>query len=511
MVVYYLTLLSGGQTGLRKKMSVDEPARWLIGQGTQCDWVLNEVGVQPLHCLVETTCDAITVVALLGQIAVNDEAIDHHNPVSLKPGDHIKLGESKVRLALSVATDNSTQVKIQVKVQGHPANNVPGILPGKGFDNLDQPIKSKRRHSLQANSPSKRRRLPIRLPVFGAGLILVGASCYALVGNSGFSDGQSVPQQLTGMVSASWPSSLSDEVLSYIPERFASNTDAAQIQSAPRLTLQQAFEQSGLRVPGNRVGEASLMVFTRLGEVQADSAEHRETANAIQSGKLIHPIVAFKMGEKSYLTDKKGAVYFVNTRLPDGGRLVGIDKRYYTVENESGLYRYSTEHLKVLKDQEQVVATDLKLAQRPLHFRGNVSSKYDHFIRKASETYGVEAPLIKAVIQTESRFDPLAVSHVGAQGLMQIMPVTAKGLELSNPFSPEHNIMAGSKLLGRLLKKYEQNLDLALAAYNAGEGAVRKYNGVPPYKETMEYVVKVNLALDQYRGLVKAANTVAGN
>lgn len=93
-------------------------------------------------------------------------------------------------------------------------------------------------------------------------------------------------------------------------------------------------------------------------------------------------------------------------------------------------------------------------------------------------------------------FDLLVVFYVGVQGLMQIMLVIVKGLELSNLFLSEYNIMVGSKLLGCLLKKYEQNLDLVLVVYNVGEGVVRKYNGVFLYKEIMEYVVKVNLVLD---------------
>lgn len=104
------------------------------------------------------------------------------------------------------------------------------------------------------------------------------------------------------------------------------------------------------------------------------------------------------MGEKFYFIDKKGVVYFVNMWLLDGGWLVGIDKCYYIVENESGFYCYFIEYLKVLKDQEQVVVMDLKLFQCLLYFWGNVFSKYDYFICKVSEIYGVEVSLIKVVI-----------------------------------------------------------------------------------------------------------------
>lgn len=117
---------------------------------------------------------------------------------------------------------------------------------------------------------------------------------------------------------------------------------------------------------------------------------------------------------------------------------------------------------------------------------------YDSIIRQASQTYGVSEGLIKAVMHTESGFNVQARSPVGAQGLMQLMPATARRFNVSNAYDPQQNIMAGAKYLAWLLKRFNGNTTLALAGYNAGEGNVAKYKGVPPFRETQDYVRRVS-------------------
>lgn len=120
---------------------------------------------------------------------------------------------------------------------------------------------------------------------------------------------------------------------------------------------------------------------------------------------------------------------------------------------------------------------------------------FDEIISEAAERFQIPANLIRAIIKQESNFNANAVSKAGAGGLMQLMPQTAKGLGVQNVLDPYQNIMGGSKYLSQLLEKYNGNTDLALAAYNAGPGNVKRYGGVPPFKETQNYILKVKNSL----------------
>ena len=115
---------------------------------------------------------------------------------------------------------------------------------------------------------------------------------------------------------------------------------------------------------------------------------------------------------------------------------------------------------------------------------------YNELIASAAAAHGVDPILVQALIQVESNYQPRAKSHKGAMGLMQIMPATAREYKVRNAYDPKAHIEAGIKKLKGLLDKY-QVVDLALAAYNAGEGAVQKFNGIPPYRETRNYVAKI--------------------
>lgn len=124
-------------------------------------------------------------------------------------------------------------------------------------------------------------------------------------------------------------------------------------------------------------------------------------------------------------------------------------------------------------------------------------SQYDGYIKKAARNYEVDENLIHAVIRAESSYNPKAISPKGAVGLMQLMPETAKAYGVTDSFSPEENITGGTKYLKDLLDRYDGDLDRSIAAYNAGEGAVDKYKGVPPYSETIKYVQTVTNYLEE--------------
>ncbi|MBE7709228.1 MAG: lytic transglycosylase domain-containing protein [Cyanobacteria bacterium SIG32] len=131
----------------------------------------------------------------------------------------------------------------------------------------------------------------------------------------------------------------------------------------------------------------------------------------------------------------------------------------------------------------------------------NVSrAEIDNLISKYADKNGLDEDFVKAVINQESGFNPNATSHCGAMGLMQLMPSTAQGLGVTNAYDAEQNIEGGTKYLKGLMDRFGNDKQLALAAYNAGPNAVKKYGGIPPYAETQNYVKKVLSKYDTYKG-----------
>ncbi len=128
------------------------------------------------------------------------------------------------------------------------------------------------------------------------------------------------------------------------------------------------------------------------------------------------------------------------------------------------------------------------------------NTSYDKIIKQYANAHGVDPLLVKAVMKTESNFNPRAVSHKGAQGLMQLMPDTARFVNVTNPFDPEENIRGGTRYLKYLDEIFAGNVELILAAYNAGPGRVMEYNmNVPPYEETRTYIQRVKAYYNKLR------------
>lgn len=132
------------------------------------------------------------------------------------------------------------------------------------------------------------------------------------------------------------------------------------------------------------------------------------------------------------------------------------------------------------------------------------TSAYQAEIAAASREFGVEEAILRAIMHAESSYNPMALSHAGAQGLMQLMPATARRFGVTDSYNAGQNIRGGAQYLAWLLKRFNGNLTLAAAGYNAGEGAVDRHGGVPPYKETQRYVQRVAVLADRYRQAVAA-------
>ena len=132
--------------------------------------------------------------------------------------------------------------------------------------------------------------------------------------------------------------------------------------------------------------------------------------------------------------------------------------------------------------------------------KSGTRNAYDSYIAASAARHGVDPALMKAMMHTESAFNPNARSPVGAQGLMQLMPATARRFKVNNAWNPSENIEGSAKYIAWLMKRFNNNVEFAVAGYNAGEGNVDKYNGIPPFKETRNYVKSV---MSRYHSLYK--------
>jgi soluble lytic murein transglycosylase-like protein len=140
----------------------------------------------------------------------------------------------------------------------------------------------------------------------------------------------------------------------------------------------------------------------------------------------------------------------------------------------------------------------------PLFAHTQRELRFNDMVIKAAQRHNVDAALIKAIIMAESGYNHRAISKKGAVGLMQLMPSTASALGVTDPFNPELNVNGGVKYFKRLLNQFKGDLELALAAYNAGSGKVKKYNGIPPFKATRIYIQKVFKYYWYYKDVRKA-------
>ncbi len=163
----------------------------------------------------------------------------------------------------------------------------------------------------------------------------------------------------------------------------------------------------------------------------------------------------------------------------------------YSFVDENGVYHFTN-----VPADPRFTKTEFSHGSAIIHGRGakkaaGRSKNYHSIIKKAANSFGLDPALVKAVIRAESGGNPMAVSSKGALGLMQLMPGTAEELMVYDPLDPEENIWGGSQYLSRLLNMFDGDIISALAAYNAGPGAVERFGGLPPYRETINYVQRV--------------------
>ena len=171
-------------------------------------------------------------------------------------------------------------------------------------------------------------------------------------------------------------------------------------------------------------------------------------------------------------------------------------QRIRTIENQfQSIMSYGEQ--KPAEDFQKILDSSIENKKNPTPAS---KAEINELVDKYSTQAGLDVDFVKAVINQESGFNPNATSKCGAMGLMQLMPGTAQGLGVTNAYDPEQNIQGGTKYLKGLMDRFDNNKSLALAAYNAGPNAVKKYGGIPPYQETQNYVKSVLAKYDRMKG-----------
>jgi soluble lytic murein transglycosylase-like protein len=213
------------------------------------------------------------------------------------------------------------------------------------------------------------------------------------------------------------------------------------------------------------------MKLDRSARLRLESASMGVRATAVCAALVSGLVVGYPAAADIYsYTDKDGTVHFTNIRPSGKGA------------RQFKLYMKTPD---IRKPRPGVVPVPSRSTD-PARY-----SRYDASIREAAQSFTIPEPFIRAIIRVESDYDPRVVSVAGAQGLMQLMPGTAKRMNVKNPFDPHDNIIGGTRYLRHLANMFGGDMVLTIAGYHAGEGAVTKYGGVPPYTMTRDYIRKV--------------------
>lgn len=222
--------------------------------------------------------------------------------------------------------------------------------------------------------------------------------------------------------------------------------------------------------PVRSAGAASLQPIKPASTPTAATTASKVTSSTPSGGR--------RVSGQIYTYDKDGVTYATTTR-PKGVAAAGMRTIPYTY----------IENCYACGAQPGVNFGRLRLN----------TNAFQAEIAEAARTHGVDPAIIRAIMHAESAYNPNALSHAGAQGLMQLMPATARRFGVTNAYDPRQNIQGGVQYLAWLLRRFNGDLTLASAGYNAGEGAVDRHKGVPPYRETQRYVERVRVLAERYR------------
>ncbi len=206
-------------------------------------------------------------------------------------------------------------------------------------------------------------------------------------------------------------------------------------------------------------------------------------------GDYFDTIFETKLAE--YISDKKslGLADMIYKNVTGEALDVNKIKKEFQAEQNSSTSIEPIEHSRKIEISTDAIKDTTAVS--PSKGAINRLNKFDKIINKASESFGVDKNIIRSVILTESAANPKAMSNANAKGLMQLIDSTAADMDVKNVWNPEDNIFGGTKYLSRMLKQFDGDLDKSLAAYNAGPGNVKKYNGVPPFEETKNYINRI--------------------